>query len=109
MVRITQSGRRRIGLAAAIFILLLAEFDGAPASTQSAAPAAQATCVFSNPAYSGKCTETTAVTQGSSAKQACEAILQCLNSVDCLKTYCQATTIRTGWKLESANAAGAAR
>ena len=26
----------------------------------------------------------------------------CLNDVDCLKTYCQATTIRSGWKLESA-------
>ena len=42
------------------------------------------------------------VAEGSSPAQACQSVLQCLNDVDCLKTYCQATTIRSGWKLESA-------
>ncbi len=80
-------------------------FFARPAAARTAPPPPappQATCVFSNPAFSGKCTETAAVADGSSAKQACESILQCLNNVDCLKTYCQATTVRSGWKLESA-------
>lgn len=98
MSRITSSSRR-IFLAAAV--LLLVAHRGSPAG-QDAAPAVQATCVFSNPAFAGKCTETAAVAQGSTPTQACQAILQCLNNVDCLKTYCQATTVRTGWKLESA-------
>ncbi len=58
--------------------------------------------MFANPAFAGKCTENTAVAAGSTETQACESILQCLNDVACLKTYCQATTIRTGWRLESA-------
>ena len=62
----------------------------------------KATCVFTNPAFAGKCVENADVADGSSPAQACESILQCLNDVDCLKTYCQATTIRSGWKLESA-------
>ena len=98
MSRITTSLRRTLLVAAA---LLLLTHRGAPAA-QSSAPAAQATCVFSNPAFSGKCTETAAVASGSTPAQACQSILQCLNNVDCLKTYCQTTTIRTGWKLESA-------
>jgi hypothetical protein len=65
-------------------------------------PSAQATCVFTNPAFAGKCVENADVGEGSSPTQACQSILQCLNDVDCLKTYCQATTIRSGWKLESA-------
>ncbi len=106
MVGIKRIERRRIGLGAALCVLLQAVFGGAPASPQSAPPAPQAACVFTNPAYSGKCAETTPVPKGSSAQQACEAILQCLNDVRCLKTYCQATTIRNGWKLESARPAG---
>jgi hypothetical protein len=61
-------------------------------------------CVFTNPAFAGKCTETASITGGSSAQQACDSILRCLNDVTCLKTYCQATTIRLGWRLESAQA-----
>src|SRR6266566_6829500 len=30
----------------------------------------------------------------------CAQVLSCLNDVRCIKTYCNATTIRTGWKLE---------
>ena len=65
-------------------------------------PPPKATCVFTNPGFAGKCVENVDVAEGSSPAQACQSVLQCLNDVDCLKTYCQATTIRSGWKLESA-------
>lgn len=84
--------------AAAVFLLL----SGRPSPAPAGPPPSQATCVFSNPGYSGKCVQNADVPQGSSPQQVCESILQCLNDVDCLKTYCQATTIRSGWKLESA-------
>jgi hypothetical protein len=100
--RITTLPVRRIALAAVVLFCVAHRGSTAAAAAQGASPAAQATCVFTNPAYSGKCVETTSVQGGSSAQQSCEVILQCLNNVDCLKTYCQATTVRTGWKLESA-------
>ena len=87
-------------------VLLLLLVPGARSATsQGVAPAGKATCVFSNPAFAGKCVENVDVSKSSSAKQACESVLNCLNNVGCLKTYCQATTVRTGWKLESAKAA----
>ncbi len=88
--------KRTLGMAVLLTILL----SGRPAPSP-AAPA-RATCVFTNPAYSGKCVENADVADGSTPQQACQAILACLNAVDCLKTYCSATTVRTGWKLESA-------
>jgi hypothetical protein len=92
--------RRTFGIFAALALLATAAPSPSPAGTPPPPPSA--TCVFTNPGFSGKCVENTDVAQGASPAQACEAILQCLNDVDCLKTYCQATTIRTGWKLESA-------
>jgi hypothetical protein len=92
--------RRTFGVIAALALFATAAPSPSPAG--SPPPPPSATCVFTNPGFSGKCVEKTDVGQGSSPGQACEAILQCLNNVDCLKTYCQATTIRTGWKLESA-------
>jgi hypothetical protein len=80
----------------------------APAPSPRSVPAARATCVFTNPAFAGKCTESASIPEGSSAHQACDSILRCLNDVTCLKTYCQATTIRSGWKLESAKPGRAA-
>jgi mono/diheme cytochrome c family protein len=62
---------------------------------------ALALCVFSNPGFSGKCTESADLPEGSSARQACEAILSCLSGSTCIKTYCGGTTIRQGWRLES--------
>jgi hypothetical protein len=100
---ITTPARSRVALA--VGLLLLVAHRGRPAAAANAPPPppqAPATCVFSNPAFAGKCTETAAVAKGSTAQQACREILQCLNSVDCLKTYCQATAIRQGWALESA-------
>lgn len=90
---------RRILFVAALALLVAAAPAPSPAGPP---PPAKATCVFSNPGFSGKCVENADVPDGSSPAQACQAILQCLNNVDCLKTYCQATTIRSGWKLESA-------
>src|SRR5262245_34897513 len=75
---------------------------GLAAAPVLAPPPPQATCVFTNPSFACKCVENAEVAQGSSPTQACQAILSCLNNVDCLKTYCSATNIRTGWKLESA-------
>ncbi len=103
----TQPGSR---LAFAAVLLLLVALGSSPATMASVAsvassappPPVTATCVFVNPAFAGKCVETASVSDGSTPQQACQVILQCLNSVDCLKTYCQATTVRQGWTLESA-------
>jgi hypothetical protein len=32
----------------------------------------------------------------------CQQVLSCLNDAQCTKSYCNATTIRSGWRLESA-------
>lgn len=63
---------------------------------------AGATCVFTHPAYSGKCTQNVEVAEGSTANDACSMVLDCLNDVRCTKTYCNATSLRGGWRLESA-------
>jgi hypothetical protein len=77
-----------------------------PSSGAAPAPAADetgtVTCSFSNPAYSGYCTQTERIPKDGSAKAVCQDILDCLNNVRCTKTYCNATQIRSGWKLESA-------
>ena len=85
---------------ASALLLVLFAAGGSPAPAVAAAPAA--TCVFTNPAFAGKCTQNADLAQGGSPQQACESILRCLNDTACLKTYCQATTIRSGWRLESA-------
>jgi hypothetical protein len=90
--------KRTLLIVAALSLVL----SGSPAPSPAGPPPSQATCVFSNPGFSGKCVENAEIADGSSASQACQAILSCLNDVDCLKTYCSATTIRTGWRLESA-------
>ena len=102
MSRITAPALSRVLLAAVL--LLLVAHRGSPSARASAPPPPPptATCVFVNPAFSGKCTETATVADGSTPAQACQVILNCLNSVDCLKTYCSATTVRQGWTLESA-------
>ena len=91
--------RMAIALLVACFVFPV---DGRPAARATAAEPARATCVLTHPAFAGKCTETADVPEGSTPRQACEAILSCMNNVACTKTYCQATTIRQGWKLESA-------
>ena len=87
-----------IPMPALLFLLFAAGAPPAPPVTANAT----ATCVFTNPAFAGKCTQNANLAQGGSPQQACELILRCLNDTACLKTYCQATTIRSGWRLESA-------
>jgi hypothetical protein len=64
--------------------------------------AGTAKCTFSNPAYSGSCVEAADVPEGSTPGAVCGTILACLNDTMCTRTYCQATTIRSGWKLDKA-------
>ncbi|HTR01914.1 MAG TPA: hypothetical protein VMN82_01865 [Thermoanaerobaculia bacterium] len=93
-------GPSRATVLALAVILLVA--GGAPSSARQKTPTPQAACVLTNPAYSGKCTQMTPLEAGSTPATACQAVVACLNNVDCLKTYCNATTVRNGWKLESA-------
>jgi len=90
--------RRRAALAAVLLTLGLARGSS---SGSDPTPGPQATCVLSNPGFSGLCTQTTPLAPGATVAKACESVLQCLNDVNCLKTYCSATTLRSGWKLES--------
>jgi hypothetical protein len=91
--------KRTLGLAITLAVLL----SGSPAPSEAGPPSPpQATCTFTNPSYSGKCVANADIPQGSTAQKACEAVLQCLNNVGCNRTYCDATTIRGGWTLESA-------
>ena len=92
---------RAARLALVLLLLALPARPAAPrASTATVVP--RATCVFVHQAFAGKCTERPEIPKGSSAKHACASVLRCLNDVGCIETYCQATTLRTNWKLESA-------
>ena len=88
-------------LALLLLLLALPAQPAAPRAT-TATVVPRATCVFVHQAFAGKCTERPEIPEGSTAKQACASVLSCLNDVRCIKTYCQATTLRTDWKLESA-------
>jgi hypothetical protein len=72
---------------------------GANLATDTEAGTAQAKCSFSNPAHAGDCVEVTEVAKDSTARDACMAILDCLNDSRCVKVYCNATNVRQGWKL----------
>ena len=81
------------------------------ASFVLAAPESQATpkasdtytveCALSNQAYSGFCRVSEKVSRTLQPAAACKNVLSCLNNSQCTKTYCNATTIRGGWKVES--------
>jgi hypothetical protein len=87
-------------------ILLSAILVSGPAASpaqEGGAPAARSvTCTFSNPSYSGYCKASASAAKEQSAAGACQEILDCLNNVQCSKTYCNATQVRGGWKLVSA-------
>jgi hypothetical protein len=74
---------------------------GAPAPKDSPL---KADCAFSNPGYSGWCRQTVSMAAGTTPKQACEAVLSCLNGNACPSNYCNAQNIRGGWRLEQAKA-----
>ena len=99
MSHVTGIPRRLVWAVALLLTLALGRGRAASGDSPSGATA---TCVFTNPAYSGSCTQSTPIAAGSTAVQACQSVLSCLNNVQCEKTYCNATTVRGGWKLESA-------
>ena len=74
-----------------------------PSTTPGAAPTV--TCDFSNPSYSGWCRVTEQLRPGKRPRSICSQVLACLNDVRCIRTYCTATTIRGGWKLEKVETA----
>jgi hypothetical protein len=91
------------------FVSLLLLFPSASTQAPSASAAQSVTCAFSNPAYSGWCRVTDSVPPGSTSRAACRNILACLNNIQCIKTYCNATQIRGGWKLERVRSGPAKR
>lgn len=88
-----------LAAAAAGAVFLLAK---APERTPTSGRTA--TCALSNPGYSGWCRVTESIPKNSSAAAVCQNVIRCLNDLRCAKTYCNATTIRGGWKLEAVNA-----
>jgi hypothetical protein len=73
-----------------------------PAQEGGTAATRPVTCTFSNPAYSGHCKASASAAKEQTPADACQEILSCLNNVQCLKTYCNATQVRGGWTLVSA-------
>ena len=78
-----------------------------PGTFEAAAKAGQAkpidvTCTFTNSSYAGDCVEKATRTEKEKPGAACAPILDCLNNERCVKTYCQSTTLRQGWKLKKA-------
>ena len=86
----------------ALVALLLFSTTRAVGSPPSQGDAPKADCAFSNPGYSGWCRQTVAMKAGTTPKQACEAVLRCLNGNACEANYCNAQNIRGGWRLEEA-------
>lgn len=62
-----------------------------------------AECAFEHAQYAGRCVERVTPAEKQTPLQACRAVLACLNDPRCVKTYCNATTLRGGWRLVSPN------
>jgi hypothetical protein len=95
----------RQGHLALLLLVLLAvpqSSGGGPQtiSSQQAKPARSVTCSVSNPSYSGWCRVTEDLPAGMPGKKVCLGVLRCLNNIRCIKTYCNTTQIRGGWRLE---------
>ncbi|HEX6972783.1 MAG TPA: hypothetical protein VF147_00195 [Vicinamibacterales bacterium] len=82
----------------AFVVVLQIALVGVAAFVREAEPVA---CTFSHPQYSGQCVEKVTPEGKQTPVQACRVVLDCLNNARCVKTYCQATTIRGGWTLVS--------
>ncbi len=99
-----------VGTCLSILFLAAVAAESA-SSTQASSPsttpgaARTVTCDFSNPGYSGWCRVTKQLQPGKRPRGFCAQVLSCLNDVRCIQTYCNATTIRTGWKLEKVETA----
>ena len=92
----------------AVMALLLLSTNRAIGSPPPKTDSPKADCAFSNPGYSGWCRQTVSMKKGTAPKQACEAVLSCLNGNACESNYCNAQNIRSGWRLEEAKASTAA-
>ena len=91
-----------------LLILFLARTrTGGAESSPSPTPGVASTviCAFSNPGYSGWCRVTQQLRPGARPRAFCSRVLACLNDSRCIRTYCNATTIRGGWKLETVETA----
>lgn len=96
--------RRGVRLAAATILALIALVIFAARTRSAQQPPTSGrtvTCELSNPAYSGWCRVTEKLAKDAAPGDVCEGVLRCLNDAACTKTYCNATTIRSGWRLES--------
>jgi mono/diheme cytochrome c family protein len=62
-----------------------------------------ALCVFANDGVPEQCVEATGIAPSQSAGDACSEILMCLNGATCARHFCVDTTVREGWRLESAS------
>jgi hypothetical protein len=88
---------------AALAFAVSASFVPALATSPAIAQSTiQVTCAFANPAYAGECVERATRAEREKPAAACRPILDCLNNPQCVKNYCQATTIRQGWTLKKA-------
>ena len=94
-----------LGIGLMVAAAVVAAPAGGAARAQDA-PATSVTCAFSNPSYSGWCRETRSIPDGGSGEQVCQGLLNCLNNTQCSETLCNATQIRSGWKIESVEVAG---
>jgi hypothetical protein len=92
-----------LALASALVTAATAPGRSRAASQQAPQPSIAVTCTLANPAYAGDCVEKTTRTEKKKPAAACRPILDCLNNPNCVKNYCQATTIRQGWTLKKAN------
>lgn len=102
-----RSTRQATRFVLALVCTLASLFVAAPSSraASESADTYTAECSFTNPAYSGQCTVSEETQRSVSVRDACNRVLSCLNDNRCVtKTYCNATTIRSGWKLVSARA-----
>ena len=88
-----------VGLVALAARLVLAAPENQ--ATPKASETYTVECAFSNAAYSGYCPVSEKVSARLTPAAACRNVLSCLNNAQCIKTYCNATTVRGGWKLES--------
>jgi invasion protein IalB len=79
--------------------------DQAPSSLTTSGGARTVNCDLSNPGYSGWCRVTKDLRPGKRPDSFCSQVLACLNDVRCAHSYCSATTIRGGWKLEKVETA----
>jgi len=94
-----------LSIAVSFLTLLLAALPAAdapktPVALDDSKAPKSVTCAFSNIRYSGWCRATQDIPEGSNADEVCQKVLNCLNDTSCTKTYCNATEIRGGWKLE---------